>query len=282
MSRSRQAARAGFTLIELLVVISIIAILIALLLPALGAARRQAQLTQCLSNLRQSGVAGVVHAGEHNQHLPVAGHIWTGGGATAPGMFDSGRANYEYYTDGGIARPMPIPAALGRYVGSTNLRTDSAASLDADLEVSMARTLFTCPSDKQIFKGVFVRDNGWLSVKVWSSYVYNEAALGFYETTGYSRSRGLLPRIKNHSDTFFLTDGKRRTEYPDELMDVFEIVGIGSMTLKDAYLGTPPPAQRSLFDDIRHDTRTNVSFVDGHAATLMMPDSLDKAYVYRR
>ncbi len=60
----------GFTLLEILVVISIIAILASMLLPAIGAVREAARTTNCLSNVRQIGMATVAYATDNESQLP--------------------------------------------------------------------------------------------------------------------------------------------------------------------------------------------------------------------
>lgn len=106
MKRSSAMPRlgsAGFTLVELLVVVAIIAILVGILLPALGAARRAAWATQCLSNLRSLALSQQVYANEFRGALVDYGLAHGDGALDTPSWVNT----LQVYADAPLAIRSP-------------------------------------------------------------------------------------------------------------------------------------------------------------------------------
>ena len=263
----RYRIRHAFTLVELLVVIGIIALLIAILMPALSKAREQANMVKCMSNMRQIGQAYIMHAQEHRNHVPTAGLIHRPYSATPAGLRDSAKVKYKYYSDGGTERPLPMPAALALYMGQ-KIVASSSLQLQQEMDTGTIAGVFTCPTqDREIIpEGNMLTDqDGWTSPPLRSSYIFNEEPLGFLDLDPiYRRGRGNLNRMKMTSDTMMLGDGKVRLGFPWLVIFALD----SNVKLEDAWREQGRAGARSNFDLARHKNKMNIVFMDGHAETV--------------
>lgn len=145
MSRSLARCK-GFTLVELLVVIAIIGILIALLLPAVQAAREAARRSQCTNNLKQLSLG--LH-NYHDTHKVFASGTITVAAAASGTQGDQGVASWGW---GALILPYIEQSSMSELLAVGTLRLNDYVAGTASTGVSLtdprlALNVFMCPSD---------------------------------------------------------------------------------------------------------------------------------------
>jgi prepilin-type N-terminal cleavage/methylation domain-containing protein/prepilin-type processing-associated H-X9-DG protein len=242
-------SRRGFTLIELLVVIAIIAILAAMLLPALAAAKRKAQQTYCLNNLKQLGLGFVMYFGDYNDVMPAdasRGATWHS-------------EDWIYWWPSGALQPGLAQSQIAQIIKWSNTNT--------------VNTVFRCPADideigRQIIGTPYYEYSYSLNSQDTNNGTVMLGPGSSWQSGSWTPFK--YTRIQHPTDVILLAEEPNNYTPSSDAPANFTTAN-GNRIIDDGRW-TPGPNGITM----RHSKKGNVNFADGHAEridneTAMLP-----------
>ena len=252
----------SFTLIELLVVIAIIAILAAILMPALSSARERGKSITCTNNQKQLALANANYMNDFNNWFH-------------PTYFCTKAAPAESNVDLAIGNPVNGGNNSGTLYwvyrfGSSSRRTQQLKYLNAD--VSSPKSAFICPSDPEPM-GLFGQT---AYDTVYYSYAVNVFVAGDYSSARYD---GIWMNLSTFGNPKVKKRPSQIAHYADTSDYRSSDRKFAKFNYKNAQTKTDPANAESWMDlktspaqiGARHNMRVNVAFADGHCKSIPVP-----------
>jgi prepilin-type N-terminal cleavage/methylation domain-containing protein/prepilin-type processing-associated H-X9-DG protein len=249
---NRNSAYRGFTLIELLVVIAIIAILAAMLLPALSAAKKRAQAIACLNNQKQLGLGMMLYLGDSGDQFPGA----------ASGAQGFHTEDWIYW------RAPGYPTASGQ----TSLPL-AQSQIISQLHTGNATNIFRCPMSDQLNADVEQNAHHTFAPPVFPyyySYSFNNYNAGNAATSKHGMGLNWTASGPFHFKSTSVRSAAMKmmiAEEPVTLNNPNDNPIPGNLAfglIDDGYWAPNDTAQGNVLTK-RHSGKANVAFADGHS-----------------